>query len=119
MTKAISIQPEFADIIASCEQTRFGEQDRPYARKEMMIKPEFQRLASKLHAAPMFFADIFGVSPERLEKLLQRRGQYHEDESLYAVVQRTYGNRVAEELWRLVGESPFVSESKEVVNVHS
>ena len=31
MNKTISIPPEFADLIASCEQTRFGEQDRPYA----------------------------------------------------------------------------------------
>lgn len=31
MTKTISIPPEFEDLIASCEQTRFGEQDRPYA----------------------------------------------------------------------------------------
>ena len=31
MTKTISIPSEFADLIASCEQTRFGEQDRPYA----------------------------------------------------------------------------------------
>ena len=31
MTKTISIPSEFADLIDSCEQTRFGEQDRPYA----------------------------------------------------------------------------------------
>lgn len=79
----------------------------------MRIKPEFLKLAEALHAPPMYFADIFGVSPERLEKLLQMRGQYHEDESIYAVVQRTYGNRVAEELWRLVGVCPFESEKED------
>ena len=76
----------------------------------MRVKPEFQKLAAALHAPPMYFADIFGVSPERLEQLLQKRGQTSEDESLYSSVQRHYGNRVAEELWRLVDVCPFIPE---------
>lgn len=31
MNKTISIPHEFEDIIEACEQSRFGEQDRPYA----------------------------------------------------------------------------------------
>ena len=46
---------------------------------------------------------------ERVD-LLQKRGQTSEDESLYASVQRHYGNRVAEELWRLVDVCPFIPE---------
>ena len=37
MTKTISIPSEFADLIASCEQTRFGEQDRPYAPNRWIL----------------------------------------------------------------------------------
>lgn len=76
----------------------------------MRVKPEFLKLAAALRTSPMCFADIFGVNPERLEQLLQKRGQAREDESIYATVQRHYGNRVAEGLWHLVGICPFISE---------
>lgn len=31
MTKEVNIPDEFSDLVESCEQTRFGEQDRAYA----------------------------------------------------------------------------------------
>ena len=75
--------------------------------RNIKVKQEFLNLGKRLHAAPMMFADVFGVNPELLEKLLVSRGQLRGEESIGDALQRHYGKAVAEECERLIDESPF------------
>ena len=47
--------------------------------------------ASAMNAPPIYIADVFGVSPERVEKLLRRRSQWVEGLSICENVDRFYG----------------------------
>lgn len=67
--------------------------------------------AKALHASPCDIADVFGASPERIERLLLRRGQRcGEGESLRECVARHYGERVADEIDALFSEDGEDSE---------
>ena len=55
-------------------------------------------LAKELRTAPCYVADDFGISPERIERLMYERRQYEPsgDGALIDAVRRHYGERAAD-----------------------
>jgi len=78
------------------------------------VKPEFMALAAKLDTAPCFIADAMGISPEKMEKLLIKRGLYKDDgdESIAECIERVYGNEILGDCMALIGVCPFVAKEK-------
>lgn len=73
--------------------------------KSDVASDRLMAVAKALHASPCDIADVFGASPERIERLLLRRGQRcGEGESLRDCVARHYGERVADEIDALFTE---------------
>ena len=69
----------------------------------MRVIPEISALARRMHTAPCYIADAFGVNPIFVEQLLAMRGHRCADgESLFDLVARVYGSDVAKEMDRLI-----------------
>lgn len=75
----------------------------------MRLNPRLAALAKQMRTAPCKIADIFGVNPIFVEKLLASRGFRCKDgESLQQLVARVYGEHVASEVLDLTREGPFI-----------
>lgn len=64
-----------------------------------------RELAKVMNTAPCYVADMFGVSPERIERLMYDRGQYQPfgDVALIDAIRRHYGQHAADlckESWK-------------------
>ena len=58
----------------------------------MRVKQEFLNLAGRLQTSPRVIADVFGLNPDFVERLLNRRGYFCRDgESTADMVSRIYG----------------------------
>ena len=71
----------------------------------MKIPVEIREAAAALKAAPFQLCDWFGISPFKLEKLLEARGQYRHDAdvSVRDAVARFYGEDAAEKVEKGLG----------------
>ena len=59
-------------------------------------------VATALRTSPMYVADIFGASPERIEKLLRSRGQWDDMLSIRENVEAHYGTRAVEAIEKAI-----------------
>lgn len=73
------------------------------------INQKFVELAKGLHAAPAYIADVFGVNPSFIERLLAARGhRCAEGQSLKELVDEVYGNGVGNLMVELIDEEVFL-----------
>ena len=61
-----------------------------------------RKVAQLLRTPAAFIADSFGASPERIEKLLRRRGQWDDMLSIRENVEAHYGARAVEAIEKAI-----------------
>jgi len=73
-----------------------------------IIDPQFIRLAKLMNTSPSCVADVFGVSPTMVERLLKSRSQLEEELCLYECVEKYYGKEAMKLCHDLVCVYPIV-----------
>ena len=61
-----------------------------------------RKVAQLLRTPVAFIADCFGASPERIEKLLKRRGQWDDSLSIRENVEAHYGTAVVKAIEKAI-----------------
>ena len=75
----------------------------------LTINPKIVGLAKIMRTAPAYIADVFGVNPLLIERLLAARGHCcAEGQSLKDLVDEVYGNDVGNLMVELVDEEVFL-----------
>lgn len=66
-----------------------------------------------LRTAPCDIADVFGVCPQRLERLLTIRGWLRDGESIRECLERIYGNEFADIVEKAIDNPAFSTDTFE------